>query len=136
MIRSYPKGSPLLLTPNFNVIEFECPCDTCKETLVNPDLVTKLEAMRKILGSKLRITSGYRCATYQQQLKIRGYETAKGISQHTRGNAVDVTNEVALGAELEEAARKAGFRAVGVAKTWVHLDMRDDMDRRWFYSKR
>jgi uncharacterized protein YcbK (DUF882 family) len=122
------------ISEHFNSNEFRCDCGVCRIILVNTDLVSKLEEMRKILGSSLTISSGYRCEHKQHELTIRGFDTAKGISQHTLGNAVDVTNGVTPGFELEDAARKAGFKAVGVAKTWVHVDLRSDRDRRWTYK--
>jgi len=130
----YTKGKSIQLSTHFLSKEFDCPCTDCKETKIEGLLVSQLEAMRTILGSKLQITSGFRCEDYQNQLKLRGYETATGISQHTLGNAADVTNGVSTGLELEEAARRAGFLAVGVGKHWVHVDLRNDKTRSWKYS--
>lgn len=130
----YAKGKSIQLSNHFVSKEFDCPCNDCKQTVVDITLVSHLEAMRTILGSKLRITSGYRCPEYQVQLRLRGYETAKGVSQHELGKAADITNDVAPGHELEDAARKAGFLAVGVGKNWVHVDTRLGKSRSWKYS--
>jgi hypothetical protein len=40
------------------------------------------------------------------------------------------------GKDLEKEARGSGFKAVGVADFWVHLDVRADRDRSWMYVKR
>lgn len=133
MIIYYNKGEIKQLSPNFSLHEFECPCSDCKQTILDNELIKKLESMRGILGSKLTITSGYRCPNYQQQLRLRGYETAKGPSTHSQGKAADITNGVSLGGELEEAARKAGFESVGVGRNWCHVDLRPGF-RRWLYS--
>ncbi len=134
MTQRYPKDDTTQLSPHFNVSEFRCPCSSCTETLVDSDLITKLEKMREKTG-KLGITSGYRCEAYQSELRLRGFETAKGTSQHTLGKACDITNGVMSGAELESLAREAGFEAVGVGRTWVHVDLRAG-PLRWFYAKR
>ena len=131
-----PKKNNLQITPHFNSNEFDCPCSYCNHTLIHPDLPKFLELMRHILGSKLSITSAYRCPEYQKQLTFKGYETAKGISQHNLGNAVDVTNGVSLGTELEDAAKEAGFMSIGVGKNWIHVDLRMDKERRWYYNKK
>lgn len=123
------------LSLHFSVAEFNCPCKECILTVVDLDIIPKLEALRTLLGTKLTITSGYRCRAYQEALRLRGYETALGVSQHELGRAADVSNGVSLGHELEDAAHKAGFKAVGVGSNWVHVDLRDDKDRRWSYAK-
>ena len=130
----YKKGTDTQLSTHFTSREFDCPCSDCTKTLIDKELVSHLEAVRTSLGSVLHITSGYRCSSYQAQLKLRGYETASGISQHTLGKAADVSNGVMTGMELEGYARKVGFRAVGVGNHWIHVDMRSDKDRRWAYK--
>lgn len=128
------RGENKKLSDHFNSSEFECPCGSCKVFVLDSDLVDKLEFMRRILGTSLKITSGFRCYDYQEQLAMKGYDTAKGISQHELGHAADVTNGVALGHELEEAARDAGFMAVGTGQHWVHVDLRADKFRAWKYA--
>ncbi len=134
MINTYKKGSNVILSNNFTSNQFDCTCDQCKETLIDSDLVDKGDKMVLLLGTRLNINSGYRCAHKQQMLKIQGYETSKGISQHQLGKAMDISNGVATGMELAEAATLAGFRAIGRALHWVHVDLREDADRRWFYK--
>lgn len=121
------------LSKYFKKDEFKCPCGSCKDFEIDLELLEKLDKMRELVGGPLKVTSGYRCAAYQEQLRLRGYETAAGVSQHELGRAADVTNGVTPGYELEALARQAGFRAVGVGKLFVHLDLRDDKDRRWTY---
>lgn len=133
---SYDKQAGRQISDHFHSSELNCPCDVCRVTLVDTELVLRLEKLREGLGTTLTITSGYRCHNYQNELKLRGYEVASGTSQHELGKAADVTNGVALGIELEDEARKAGFLAVGVGKNWVHVDVRLDKERRWVYVKR
>lgn len=126
------------LSLHFSVPEFPCPCPQCTETKIDSDLIDKLEALRSQTGP-LRIDAGggYRCSHYQTELRLRGYETAVGVSQHELGRAADVKSEDSrfTGAELENMARKAGFMAVGVGKDWIHVDLRSDKERRWVYAR-
>lgn len=132
---SYPKGSEVQVGKYFKARDFDCPCDYCGDTYVDPELVAKLDAMRDLRGRPLFVHhgGGYRCDRYQQDLKARGYQTAVGLSTHQVGRAADVSDESSTGQTLEELARKAGFRAVGVGLKWIHVDCRDDKDRRWTY---
>lgn len=130
----FPKNDPSILTAHFKAREFDCPCDDCKETELDLNLVYKLEDLRQLLKSPIKVTSGYRCANYQKQLQMRGYETAQK-SQHLLGRAADISNGVTPGYELEDLARQVGFKAVGVGKTFIHVDLRDDKVRRWTYAR-
>lgn len=133
---TFKKGSDTWVGKYFQAKEFDCPCLECKDTRIDSELVKRLDRLRESLGTGLKIHhgGGYRCDFYQQDLKRRGYETAKGLSTHQMGRAVDCSAGKLSGAELEKEARKAGFRAVGVGRAFVHVDCRDDKDRRWTYS--
>jgi len=100
---------------------------------VDSHLVERLDKLCELKRGKVSITSGYRCANKQEQLRLAGYETAKGVSQHELGRAADITDGVTPGVELEELARAAGFESVGVGKLWIHVDMRVG-HRRWTYK--
>ena len=149
---TWPKGSNKRLTSYFSEGEFTCPCikqDTCGEQRISVDLISQLQTVRKQLKSPIKVTSGYRCAAYQAELATRGYETAKGISQHQLGNAVDISpilgvtrpNEdkpltmVELMLELKRLV-EANFKASGQGKTFFHVDTRADKERRWSYITR
>lgn len=136
---TFRKDADANLSPHFNVSEFKCPCPQCTETKIDTDLIARLETLRAQTGP-LKINSGYRCEHYQDELRLRGYETAVGVSQHTLGRAADVAGADTqfAGAELARMARIAGFKAVGVARTWVHLDLRGQDDgkiRTWTYTR-
>ena len=77
---------------------------------------------------------GYRCARYQEILRRKGFETSTGISQHELGRAADITCHGLNGNDLEVYAREAGFKAVGVGARFIHVDLRDDVERRWEYK--
>lgn len=136
---TFPKGSRDKLSPHFIAREFDCSCSSpqCTTTEIDQTLVDLLETMRSFIKAPLRISSGYRCKHKQAELRLAGYETSVGQSTHELGRAADVTGASTglTGKTLEQAARKAGFRAVGVGNLFVHVDLRDDKDRRWTYGR-
>lgn len=136
-IKTFPKGTREKVAANFLAHEFDCPCEfpECKETLINEELPRLLQAMRDEMHCRIDITNGYRCQAYQDDLAKRGYETATK-SMHLEGGAADISSRKHKGYELEEIARAAGFKAVGVGKTFIHCDVRNDKERRWGYKAR
>lgn len=133
MINHYPRNSSAQISKHFKAHEFDCPCG-CPVTQVYQDLLDKADSLRDKVGAPIQITSGFRCASYQEELKLKGYETALGISQHQLGRAFDCKASGLSGEDLEKNAREVGFKSVGVGKAWIHADLRDDKDRRWTYS--
>lgn len=81
--------------------------------------------------SPIVITSGFRCKAHQEDLRQSGLETAVGTSSHERGIAADVTC-----LHLDTLLQLADplFPAMGVAKSFVHVDLRKDKRRRWKYG--
>lgn len=123
------------IAPFFNCKEFSCHCSnsSCVSQRISVDLLNRLVNIRMQLGSPLVINSAYRCHEYQKQLAAQGFETAKGVSQHELGNAVDVRAKdmTTLNRLL---ARE--FKALGKANTFIHVDTRNDKQRRWSYTSR
>jgi uncharacterized protein YcbK (DUF882 family) len=135
VLNSYDKSKPVKLSDHFSSDEFDCPCSSCDKTLIDSNLIARLEVLRKIIGAAIVIDSGYRCQYYQDQLKARGYETATGVSQHTLGLAADIRSDSRSGADLTVFAAEAGFMAIGTGKWWIHIDCRSDKERRWDYAR-
>lgn len=131
------------LSDHFDAYEFECPCKytSCIEQKIAKKLIEKLDTVRSSLKCPLHVNSGYRCAKYQEELRNRGYETSAGVSQHELGNAADIfpVGQAYIVAkkviELRDLV-SALFKAVGEARTFFHVDLRDDKTRRWVYSKK
>jgi len=132
----FAKWSKQQLSPFFHSVEFRCRCTEtdCDTTLVDPELLNRLDAMRKILKQSIIILGAFRCAKHQQNLRGQGKQTAVGVSQHELGKAVDIMSIGKTTEELEKAASEAGFKSIGLARGWIHVDLRDDKDRRWKYS--
>lgn len=136
----WKRGRGHQLTVNFHCREFECLCGICSDQRLDFKLVARLQAVRDDIGLPLKINAGFRCARKQQMLRDQGFETAAGISTHEMGQAADIAfvsesdktpeNMAALLAACE----KAGFKAIGIAKRWLHVDERADKVRRWGYK--
>lgn len=126
---------PSDLSANFGTTEFQCPCkhDSCKEQRIAVALVDKLQQIRLAANSSIRVHSGYRCRAHQADLAKKGYETAKGISQHELGNAADFSCSALSPLQLRPLA-KMHFKAIGTANSFLHVDLRDDKERSWSYS--
>lgn len=102
-------------------------------TIIDSKLLELLDKLRERVGTPVQITSAYRSPEKQKELKNRGYKTASTISTHEVGCAVDLFTGEHTGEELEQIARLVGFKSVGVADNWIHVDIRMDKDRRWTY---
>lgn len=129
---TFQKGDDQFVARSFRAREFDCPCSECKETLIDALLLSRLQVLRDRLGSSIQIHSGYRCSGHQAALAASGYPTVSGLSQHELGRAADLSCGGKSGDELNLAARMAGFSCVGVAATWIHVDIREG-ERSWKY---
>lgn len=120
------------VSTNFSLHEFECPCDSphCDLNFMSIPFIYKLQEMRDALQERIKVTSGYRCSFYQEELKRRGYKTARKLSQHQLGNAADIMCD---DHEFLKKAAPTFFKAIGTAKDWMHVDGRTDKVRAWGY---
>lgn len=79
-----------------------------------------LDALRGLLNRSMRINSGYRTPEHNKDVK------GAPRSQHLDGNAFDVST---VGWTKEQRrdliiyARKLGFNGIGIAQTFIHIDM-------------
>lgn len=103
------------LSRNFSHREFECRCG-CGYGQPHPELVTRLEKLRSLLGDKpLAIRSGVRCPPHNRAVQ------GATRSRHQSGEGVDLPS----GLVREQMARKAGFTGIGLRNGWVtHVDIR------------
>jgi uncharacterized protein YcbK (DUF882 family) len=131
----WKKGSHDLLNPYFNQSEFQCQCHypDCIEQKISEDLLKKLTQLRQEVDHPIQITSGYRCHEHQWDLHLKGFETAKGISQHELGMASDIiVPDVPL--HLVWIKAQNYFQAIGYSNRFIHLDLRADKQRHWYYK--
>jgi zinc D-Ala-D-Ala carboxypeptidase len=132
------RGEKFSPSPFFQLREFECLClrKDCLEQRISVELLSRLTKLRRAYGAPVVVTSAYRCKRHQTELRDKGLQTAKGISTHELGDAADIQpftaySALLMGSLLMEAEKL--FKAVGVAKSFLHVDLRDDKERRWRY---
>ena len=81
-------------------------------------LVTKLQALRDVLGRPVTVTSGYRCPTHNRNI---GGATQ---SRYMQGQAADLVVAGVSPAQVTQAAEKVGFGGIGVyASGFTHVDI-------------
>jgi hypothetical protein len=129
---SWQRGVNILLSDHFSTGEFECHCGKCILQKVSVELVDRLEKLRVAHNAPVRINSGYRCASHQQRLRDKGLETSAGVSQHELGRAADISSPRDMGGLRALVERY--FKAIGHARTFIHVDLRADKDRFWTYK--
>jgi uncharacterized protein YcbK (DUF882 family) len=106
----------------------EFTCKHSNDNFINERFVSRLDALRDACGFPLVIVSGYRSAKHPIEV------AKKTPGTHTRGIAADirVRNGVERMKIVSEATR-LGFTGIGVAKSFVHVDIRDDTPVMWLY---
>lgn len=105
-----------MMSKNFSEDEMKCPC--CG-VLPKQELVNALQMLRDRIGRPMTINSAMRCAKHNAA--VGGVPN----SQHTQGIAADIAARNGLEKyQLVDEAIRAGFHGIGVAETFVHLDLR------------
>lgn len=119
----------------FKTSEFACQCTNkdCKEQRISKDLIGKLNSIRKEINEPLIVTSGFRCKKHQEFLRSSGVNTVVAKqSTHELGDAADIKpTRMRILDFLTFCAKQ--FDAIGIAKTFLHVDMREGKTRRWDY---
>lgn len=106
---------------HFTDKEMDCGCG-CEKTVV-PELLMRLEALRVLLDRPLPVTSGARCESHNREVG------GKQRSLHLKGLAVDIAcTDSNLRVAIIRNAGKLGFNGIGIAKTFVHLDLRPESE--------
>lgn len=114
----------------FQAWEFDSPDAPGSGEQMQRDFVLVLDAIRIRLGMPLIPTSGYRTPAHNDELG------AKPNSAHLSGWAADLAIRSDLMRErVVELAIEAGIRRIGIAKTFVHLDLHPTLPspRLWVY---
>jgi uncharacterized protein YcbK (DUF882 family) len=118
------------LSEHFSKWELACRCG-CGFDDVDPELIRMLEEMRGHFGGPITINSGCRCLRHNMMVG------GNPQSEHLDGQAADL----AIGSSnarfrMVEAARQTGFRRLGIAKTFIHVDtdLHKPQDVIWLYS--
>ena len=117
------------MSEHFQLKEFACP--HCGANNIKQSFIDRLEEVRKVYGKPMYITSGYRCPAHNQA--VGGVPE----SAHVDGVAADIGCSLAADRmRLVEIAIGEGFRRIGIAKTFIHLDISETLPQNviWLYS--
>ncbi len=109
----------------FSLYEFECLC--CRRVMLSPDLLIRIDHLRRVIDRPAYINSGYRCN--EENHKVGG---APG-SYHLLGMAVDIHVKDYLLSDLLLYAQEIGFNGIGFykKKNFLHLDVRPGQKHLW-----
>lgn len=132
MIKTYKYNDNSQLTEHFNVKEFRCKCGGTHDTLIDTELVEKLEKLHKTLKcSKIIINSGYRCKSHDIAVGGSGY------GQHTKGTAADIMGYGQDGKPINSkivscAAQDLDFSGIANIDKYYTSTHVDVADRQWY----
>jgi zinc D-Ala-D-Ala carboxypeptidase len=111
----------------FKIEEFKCKCG-CDAIRISPFLLEKIDIARGKAGIPFKVTSGYRCKNHNRAVG------GASDSQHVKGTAVDIAcSNSADRAIIIKALLDSGFTGIGIAKHFVHGDIRDAKPLCWLY---
>jgi zinc D-Ala-D-Ala carboxypeptidase len=105
-----------MLSPNFTRAELSCPATG--EYYHDPEFLLRLELLRHLNGDKpLVINSAHRSP--EHNARVGGAP----LSQHKK-MAVDISLRGQDPVKLRQAAIDAGFLGIGMARSFLHVDLR------------
>ena len=114
----------------FKLEEFDSPDELGSGCNMSQEILSMLDAARKIYGKPMRITSGFRTKTHNK--KVGGVES----SSHLKGLAADIAcSESRNRFDMIKALLEVGFKRLGVAGTFIHVDIDKDKSQNviWTY---
>jgi len=102
----------------FKIEEFDSPDKPGSGELMDKGILTMLDELRSNCGFPLKINSGVRT-------EARNESVGGSInSSHLKGLAADIhCTESAKRFKIIDEALKLGFNRIGIAKTFIHLDI-------------
>ncbi len=101
----------------FNEKEFRACTPSCSLQNMRQGTMFRLDAAREIAGIPFVLNSAYRSVAYEKK------KGRAGTSSHTKGAAVDIRcNSDANRFKIVDALLRAGFKRIGIGKTYVHAD--------------
>lgn len=105
--------------------EFICKC--CGQVKIDKDFFNKLNEARTFANIPFPIMSGYRCLKHDTEVYGKG--------NHPTGKAVDIRcEEGQIRLRMIRSLLGAGFKRIGIAKTFIHVDSMDERPNSiWLY---
>ena len=94
---------------------------------MQPEFLDKIDEARRLAQIPFSINSGYRCPKHNK-------EVGSTSDNHPSGRAADIKCTDGLSRfKIVESLIKAGFKRIGVAKTFIHADNMPKQTSIWFY---
>ena len=110
----------------FKLSDFDCQETGNNE--MSEEFLEKLDELRHKCGFPFIITSGYRDPTHSiEARKAKAGTHARGIASDIR---INNGNEAY---DIIKHAQSMGFNGIGVAKSFIHVDIRQGMPVIWSY---
>ena len=110
----------------FKIEEFNC--NYSGNNKMDERFLEKLDALRHECDFPFYITSGYRSPNHPAEARKEKPGT------HSQGIAADIfISDVEKRYLIVKKAIEMGFTGIGVAKSFIHVDTRDDSPRIWTY---
>jgi len=107
----------------FNYFEFDSPDIQGSGQLMSKELLEILDEVREDYGKPMHITSGYRTEAHNKEVG------GKKNSSHLKGLACDVACTTSRDRfELIRLFLEYGITRIGIADTFIHIDI-DDEDK-------
>lgn len=94
---------------------------------MNIDTVLRFDKARMIADTPFKINSGYRCPKHNK-------EVGSTSDNHPSGHGSDIeakTNRKRI--KILTGLIKAGFKRIGIHKTFIHADDMDKVESCWLY---
>ena len=110
----------------FKLSDFDCQETGNNE--MSEEFLEKLDDLRHVCGFPFIITSGYRDPSHSiEARKAKAGTHARGIASDIR---INNGNEAY---DIIKNAQSMGFNGIGVAKSFIHVDIRQGMPVIWSY---
>ena len=105
----------------------EFACKHCGDNEIEDDFLEMLDRAREISGVPYIINSGYRCP-------IHNANVGSTSKNHTSGKAADIRAvDGPTRMKIIKGLILAGFKRIGLHKTFIHADIMDAVESAWFY---
>lgn len=123
------------LTKNFSVSEMQCKCanKACRICNIDKAFMERLQVFRDIAGIPCKVLSGCRCPSHNAACG------GKSDSDHlTTGSKQCMGVDISCYSSrarfiILKAAIEAGFVRIGLAKTYIHLGISEELPQNVFW---
>jgi zinc D-Ala-D-Ala carboxypeptidase len=109
----------------FSDDEFKCKC--CNVAHMDVLFLSQLNLAREFAAIPFVITSGYRCPKHNKEVGSTSHN-------HQDGKAVDIQcTDSQSRLKIVMGLIRAGFRRIGISKSFIHADSMNDVPCIWTY---